>query len=160
MFGDELHRLGGLGRLGRQEQRVRALALPSLRARFPVDLAVGMVQVGQLHHLHLVFGRRRGGARGRRRRQVRRRRVVRMRRAAHARHLHHPPQPRLLGPLHEHARRQVVQEHGPDPRRHPVGTRACKQGPRYYVLLLLFVLCLRDICLRANVQARSGTVLT
>lgn len=124
MLGDELDGLGGLGRLRRQDQRVGALALPPLRARLPVDLAVGMVQVGQLHRLHFVLGRRRG-ARGRGRGQVRRRRVVRMRRAAHARHLHHPPEPRLLRPLHEHARRQVVQEHGPDPRRHPVGTGSC-----------------------------------
>lgn len=125
MLGDELHGLGGLGRLRRQDQGVGALALPPLRARLPVDLAVGMVQVGQLHRLHFVLGRRRG-ARGRGRGQVRRRRVVRMRRAAHARHLHHPPEPRLLRPLHEHARRQVVQEHGPDPRRHPVGPGSCK----------------------------------
>lgn len=101
MFGDELYRFGSLGRLRRQDQRVGALALPALRARLPVDLTVGMVQVGQLHRLHLVLGRRRGRGCG----HVRRRRVVRMRRTAHARHLHHPPQPRLLRPFHEHARR-------------------------------------------------------
>lgn len=62
MLGNELDRLGGLARLGRQQNRVGALAFAATRIvdaahvaatiHFAIDLAVGMMQIGQLHHLH------------------------------------------------------------------------------------------------------------
>jgi len=131
VLGDELHGLGGLAGLRGEQDGVGGLALPATpvaQAQLPaavdlaVDLAVGVVQVGQLHDLHLgllapdgadmlgQLGRRAVGGMG-------------MGGHAHAGHLHHPAQTGLPGALHEEEGGQVVQEDGADVHGHAVGAR-------------------------------------
>ena len=121
MLGDELHGLGGLGRLWTEQHGIRALRSPSVRERLasrsrgtrtarvmilPVDFAIRMMKIRELHHLHLGLGERR--------RQMLRQlgRTARVRRGGqrHVRDLHHPAQTRLLRPAHQQDRRQDFQE--------------------------------------------------
>lgn len=74
MLRNELHRLGRLAGLRRQQNRIGTLAFAATRVvhtahvsatiHFPIDFAIRMMQIGQLHHLHfrlLVDGTVGGG---------------------------------------------------------------------------------------------------
>lgn len=133
MLGNELDSLGRFAGFRAQQNRIRALGSPSVGQAFatcragaarrvmhlPVDLAVRMMKIGQLHHLHLRF-RQRG-------RQV----FGQLCRAArvsgsgqrHVWDLHHPSETGLLGPPHHQYGGQILQEYLPDQLRHPVGPR-------------------------------------
>lgn len=133
MLGNELDSLGSFASLRAEQHRIRALGSPSIgeafptgRARaarcvmnLPVDLAIRVMKIRQLHHLHLRFRQRGRQMLG----QLRRATRVSGSGQRHIWNLHHPPETRLLGPPHHQYSWQILQEYLPDQLRHSVGPR-------------------------------------